>query len=242
MNSFDFAKFGDMRQKIVLDLGAGSGRHSVEALLAGAVVIAFELDVMALTELKENVMTAADYVGQDRSEILGRLHLISGDARALPFLADSFDVVILAEVLEHIVEDGLVISQAERVTKCGGHMGVAVPRAFPELINWSLSKRYHAVSGGHIRIYRRSTLIRRLEYGSLKVEAWTHKHGLHSPYWWLKCLVGLEKNDSRIVIAAHNALVRQMMHEVPVLDRLDKALNPIIGKSLIIYVRKTTYR
>jgi hypothetical protein len=44
------------------------------------------------------------------------------------------------------------------VLRPGGLIAVTVPRYGPELINWALSDEYHNVPGGHVRIYRRSTL------------------------------------------------------------------------------------
>ena len=60
----------------------------------------------------------------------------------------------------------------------------------PEVVNWVLSDEYHDTPGGHVRIYRRSTLERRLSSAGLEPTGLHHAHGLHSPYWWLRCLVG----------------------------------------------------
>jgi hypothetical protein len=94
-----------------------------------------------------------------------------------------------------------------------------VPSWFPEKINWALSDEYHApfVEGGHVRIYRGSELRSKISQAGLTVDA-THKaHGLHSPYWWLRCAVGPQRED-------HKAL--------------DKALSPVIGKSYVVYATK----
>lgn len=238
MNSFDFGRFGNLSQVRLLDLGAGGGRHSIDALLGGAKVVAVELEIATLFELRENVMTAAKYADRDPFELLGNLTLMVCDARMLPFADVSFDVVIIAEVLEHLREDVAVIAGVERITKIGGHVGISVPRAFPELVNWALSKQYHSVEGGHIRIYRRSILFDRIQRGSLVVVSYSHMHGLHTPYWWLKCLLGLDNSNVRLVAWYHGLLVRQMMHQSRLLDLFDRVLNPMIGKSLIVYARK----
>ena len=47
-------------------------------------------------------------------------------------------------------------------------MAVTVPRCGPEAINWALSDEYHDTPGGHVRIYRRSTLERRLGSAGLE--------------------------------------------------------------------------
>ncbi len=56
---------------------------------------------------------------------------VCGDARALPFADNSFDVVTLFDVLEHIVEDGAAAREALRVTKPGGYVLVTTPD-----LNW----------------------------------------------------------------------------------------------------------
>ena len=87
---------------------------------------------------------------------------VQGDALALPFADGTFDRVIASEVLEHIPNDVGAMRELARVLKPGGAMAVTVPRCGPEAINWALSDEYHDTPGGHVRIYRRSTLERRL--------------------------------------------------------------------------------
>jgi SAM-dependent methyltransferase len=52
---------------------------------------------------------------------------VCGDARALPFPDNSFGVVTLFDVLEHIVEDDQAASEALRVTRPGGYVMVSTP-------------------------------------------------------------------------------------------------------------------
>ena len=115
---------------------------------------------------------------------------VQGDALALPFADGTFDRVIASEVLEHIPDDTAAMRELARVLRPGGAMAVTVPRCVPEAINWALSDEYHDTPGGHVRIYRRSTLERRLGSAGLEPTGYHHAHGLHSPYWWLRCLVG----------------------------------------------------
>ena len=48
-----------------------------------------------------------------------------------------------------------------------------------------------------MRIYRRKELVARLERTGLTMMGSHHAHGLHAPYWWLRCLVGPAKDDHR---------------------------------------------
>jgi len=115
---------------------------------------------------------------------------------------------------------------------------VTVPRWFPELANWALSDEYHTVPGGHIRIYRASVLTARLQAAGLPVSGRGYAHGLHSPYWWLRCLVGVGDDRHPLVRAYHRVLCWDIERK-PVVSQvtraLDAALTPVIGKSLILY-------
>ena len=119
-----------------------------------------------------------------------RVGAVQGDALALPFADGSFDRVIASEVLEHIPDDEAAMAELARVLRPGGSMAVTVPRCGPEFVNWALSDDYHNVPGGHVRIYRQSQLVDRLEGTGLRAVGSHHAHGLHAPYWWLRCLVG----------------------------------------------------
>jgi hypothetical protein len=125
-----------------------------------------------------------------------------------------------------------------RVLRPGGTMAVTVPRCGPEAINWALSDEYHDTPGGHVRIYRRSTLERRLGAAGLEPTGFHHAHGLHSPYWWLRCLVGPTNDSNPAVEAYHKVLVWDIVKAPFVTRAADRVLSPLIGKSLVLYLTK----
>ena len=63
-------------------------------------------------------------------------------------------------------------------------------------------------------------------------------HGLHAPFWWLKCLVGPARSDHPLVQLYHRLLVWDMMKKPKATHVLERLLNPVMGKSLVIYCRK----
>ena len=65
-----------------------------------------------------------------------------------------------------------------------------------------------------------------------------HAHGLHSPYWWLKCAVGVGDDDHPLARAYHRLLVWDIMKRPAATRVAERALNPLIGKSLVLYARK----
>jgi hypothetical protein len=115
---------------------------------------------------------------------------------------------------------------------------VTVPRCGPEVVNWLLSDEYHNVPGGHIRIYRRAELRRRVSAAGLRPTGGHHTHGLHSPYWWLKCLVGTTNDTNRAVSAFHRLLVWDIEKRPLVTRTLERVLSPLMGKSLVLYFEK----
>ena len=220
----------------VLDLGCGFGRHAFEAARRGAHVVALdagrdEVDGVAAT------FAAMLEAGELRTSDL-HTACVQGDALHLPFPDATFDRVICSEVLEHIPGDLEAMSELARVLRPGGTMAITVPRFLPELVNWALSDEYHNVPGGHIRIYRRSVLEERLTSVGLRVLGHHYAHGLHSPYWWLKCLVGTTNEENWWVKNYHRLLVWDIM-KAPRITRVAEALlAPVIGKSIIVYVVK----
>jgi len=113
-----------------------------------------------------------------------------------------------------------------------------VPARLPERVNWLLDDDYHDFPGGHIRIYRQAELEGRLSAAGLRVRGSQHAHALHSPYWWIRCAGGVNNADRLLARRYHDLLVWQIMKNPPVLQWADRLLNPVIGKSLVVYVEK----
>ena len=214
----------------LLDMGCGGGRHAFAALRRGARVVAFDADggeLKAVRDMVEAMQVEAEIPAS------GTGLPVQGDALALPFADGAFDRIIAAEVLEHIPDDRSAMAELARVLTPGGRMAVSVPARFPERINWALDSEYHDFPGGHIRIYRQHELESRLEDVGLVLRGSHHAHALHSPYWWIRCAGGVNNADRLLARRYHDVLVWQIMKNPPVLRYLDRALNPVLGKSLV---------
>ena len=234
MLTVDFRRLGLRRNERVLDLGCGGGRHAYESLRRGARVVALDASD---TELKDVAVVLAAMVEKGEAPG-GEGSAVNGDALALPFADGTFDRVIAAEVLEHVPRDKAALAELARVLRPGGRMAVTVPRWGPELVNWALSDAYHSVEGGHVRIYRRSTVIGRLEGAGLRVRGAHHAHALHTPYWWLRCAVGVDRADHPLVRAYHRLLVWDITAATLLTRVPERLLNPVLGKSLVVYAEK----
>ena len=221
----------------LLDLGCGAGRHAFEAARRGATVTAADLD---LTELKDvhQLFEAMDEDGELAGG--GSGSAVAGDALRLPFPTGTFDRVIASEVMEHIPDDAGAAAELARVLRPGGTIAVTVPAWLPEQVCWALSHEYHAphVPGGHLRIYTQAQLRRRLREAGLRPAGAHRAHALHSPYWWLKCAVGVADDDHPLVRAWHRLLVWDITDRPAVTRAAEAVLSPVLGKSVVVYATK----
>jgi SAM-dependent methyltransferase len=232
MLTVDFDQFPITPGERVLDLGCGGGRHAFELYRRGAHVVAFDHNAEELAEVATMflAMSLSGEVG-DGAEA----QVVQGDVLSLPFPDGSFDAVIAAEVLEHIPDDERAMAEITRIVRPGGRVAVTVPRWWPEKINWALSREYHDIPGGHVRIYKGTEVTERLEATGLTVRGGHHAHALHSPYWWMNCAFGRESLPSR---AWHKLLVWDIISAPPLTRTAEKLLNPVMGKSLVVYADK----
>lgn len=231
MITVDFRRLDIKPRCRILDVGCGSGRHLGEAArFTDVEVVGVDRYASDVCDLNARM----DYLSV-RGEVRGRWSVATADITRLPFADDAFDLVICSEVLEHVPDDETAMRQLFRVVKPGGTVVVSVPRALPERICWRLSKAYRSAPGGHIRIYGRRELARKLSRVGARIVGFHFAHALHAPFWWLKCWVGLDCDDSPLVRAYHRFLVWDMM-EKPGLTRMaERLLNPFVGKSLVVY-------
>ena len=233
MLTVDFEQFPVEPGERVLDMGCGGGRHAFALYRKGAHVVALDMDAAELKDVAGMFAALAPEVPAGAAA-----QAVRGDAYRLPFADATFDKVIAAEILEHLPRDSVAMAELARVCKPGGRIAVTVPRWLPEKVCWALSDAYHSNAGGHIRIYRGDELRQRLAAQGLQVEGGHHAHALHAPYWWLKCAVGVDNGEHALVRAYHRLLVWDMMR-APRLTRLtERLLNPLIGKSVVVYLRK----
>ncbi len=103
-------RFGeDLETLSVLDVGCGGGLLAERFASVGCKVTGVDRSLPTLAAAREHARSAGLPVAYQE-----------GDAQALPFTAAQFDVVCCCDVLEHVDDVDLVISEIARVLKPGG--------------------------------------------------------------------------------------------------------------------------
>ncbi len=215
----------------LLDVGCGEGRHSFGALARGAFVAALDMDLASMKPHRRRLSSAL-------AERRSGGGFVRGDAFSLPFNDEAFDRVICAEVMEHVHDYRAAARELARVTRPGGLLAVTVPTPISEHAYLRLGDDYFESPGGHIRIFKPRVLAEGLAAAGLRTLGCGFAHGLHTPYWMLRCLVGLPRADQfRLVRIARLMLVRAVA--MPFMNALERGLlNFICPKSVIIYAEK----
>ena len=113
-----------------------------------------------------------------------------------------------------------------------------MPRRWPERVCWLFSKEYHQVPGGHLRIFRASELRTQIEDLGFSHYYRHWAHALHAPFWWLKCLFWNSQEGNWLIKQYHRLLVWDLMERPWLTRTVERILNPLMGKSVVMYFRK----
>lgn len=217
----------------VLDLGCGNGRHTIEATNWDCRVVAVDLDREELA--RGRYMFYADH---NAGRLQGFAQFMMGDAQHLPFRDGAFDKVICTEVLEHVHDDERAMRELFRILRPGGEIAVSCPHHRAERLLWALSWEYWHSPGGHIRIYRKGELRRRLSGAGLVMGAERGRHAYQSVYWTLRCLFGKDNPDFPLTRWSWRFINWNLRARNPVFEGLEAALDRVFAKDFVIYGRR----
>ncbi len=230
----DLARLELRAGELLLDAGCGEGRHCFGALERGARVIGLDLD-------RESLRDASKRLRRRASELGGLGEMTQGDAFHLPFCDQSFDAVICSEVMEHVHDYRAAARELARVTRPGGRVAVTIPTATSEHLYLRLGDEYFESPGGHIRIFQPRQLAEGLAAAGLSTLGVGFAHALHTPYWVLRSAMHLPDADQSAMVRAYRVfLIRATASRW--IEGLEKLLNHVCPKSLILYTRKPAAR
>lgn len=161
-------KYIDFKDAKVLDVGCGVGMFLEKLQQLGAEVYGVDVDERKVESAKLRIKTVE-----------------FAPAEKMPFRKDSFDVVFLHEVIEHVDDDEKAIDEAMRVLRPGGNLVIFAPnRLWPfethgiylkgkykfgniPLVPYLPSNVYNKLTP-HVRSYRKKTLFELLKGNSYK--------------------------------------------------------------------------
>ncbi|MCP4748169.1 MAG: class I SAM-dependent methyltransferase [Desulfobacteraceae bacterium] len=236
MITVDFKTIKLPEASIILDIGCGSGRHTAAACNFNEVtVIGADSNQKDLEQARQR-LRFHDRIGAHGNN--SKWALNTADITALPFRDHSFDLVVCSEVLEHIPRHRKALEESTRVLKPGACLVVSVPRRWPETLCWAFSRQYRNTPGGHIRIYKAAQLKKRIQAMGFSHLRTHWAHSLHTPYWWLKCLLGVNRDQCYPVKQYQRFLTWDIMKKPPSVRMFERLLNPMMGKSVVFYFFK----
>ncbi len=221
----------DVREgNLVLDAGCGEGRHCFGMLSRGARVVGFDLDFASMRDASKRLRHEAS-----ESDSLGEM--TQGDIFHLPFPNATYDRVICSEVMEHVHDYRAAAKELARVTKPGGKLAITIPTRTSENIYLRLGDEYFESPGGHIRIFRPRELAEGLATAGLSTVGVGFAHGFHTPYWVLRSAMHLPDADESAMVRAYRQFLIRATGS-PLMARMEKWLNFVCPKSLILYAEK----
>jgi SAM-dependent methyltransferase len=223
MLTVDLDELGIRAGDWLLDAGCGGGRHCFGALDRGARVAGLDLDPASL-RLALAGMTQRERAGGG---------VLQGDVFRLPFPDDRFDRVICSEVMEHVHDYPAAVRELVRVLRPGGTIGITIPTATTEWLYLALSKLYFESPGGHIRVFRPRDLARAMARAGLRVYHAGFAHALHSPYWAVRALLGLDDETPGPTRSFRRFLLLATASRT--WSRVEHALDWVWPKSLVLY-------
>lgn len=226
----------------ILDIGCGAAYFSYELQKHGHHVTSLDsLKGMNKEDIKK-FETIFKKGGQT-------FHFVEGNATHLPFPEKSFDVIIIADVIEHIDDEDKVMKEIRRVLKPQGYFIASTPatgfhrgkfkrffrflhqhtflRTLPFWDTVQLYPESHMKSEGHLREYSLAYWKLLCKQHHFSLEDWTYEYKLFSAFF-------VELYHTFAFIDRYGNYLFPFMYPFTFLD----SLLPIKGTGIAIRARK----
>lgn len=204
----------------LLEIGCGSGYN-----LSGVQDARNELALTGSEPLVAGLVHSSKRIAEG-------INLYQIDARRIPF-TEEFDVISAFDVLEHIAEDDLVLSEMFRACRHGGGIIITVPQ---HMWLWSV----YDEEGGHCLRYSRKQLIEKVERAGFSCVLATSFVTSLLPALFLRRIIKKNESfrpaDEFVISPLLNMILRAMISIDLVLIRFGITLP--VGGSLLLVAKK----
>ena len=166
---------------------------------------------------------------------------VNGDGTRLPFPDATFDRIICSEVLEHIPDDVAALRELRRVLKPGGTLAATVPAmAAREGVLEAVRRVPRPLRRGRPRAHLhrgRRCASRHARRRARAPATATTPTPCTRPTGGSSARSGPTNDDHPLVRAYHRLLVWDITKAPRTTRWTEKVLNPVLGKSLVVYAR-----
>jgi ubiquinone/menaquinone biosynthesis C-methylase UbiE len=135
----------NVKNLTVLDLGSGEGGTS-KVFSEDNFVVSFDLSLTRLKRQKVNVISSessseksstnnrngflSEFIPISSGLEMTNKNLVNGNALQLPFIDQSFDLLIIQDVIEHLPNSSDFYSEIKRILKSNGYIYLSTPNKF----------------------------------------------------------------------------------------------------------------
>ena len=211
-NNWIFEQIEPHLGKDVLEVGCGNGNFTVYLTTQCDRVTGIDID-------PEYVSTAKNRLAR-RSNV----KIVQQDINKLE-TKNSFDTVVMLDVLEHIEHDVLILQKLNALLKPGGKLIIKVP---------ALNSIYGEMDRviGHYRRYNKKTLIATFEQANITPSIVWYFNIAGIAGWWLNSKVLKRTTPPSEQVSLFDKVV-------PVLNAIENSVKPPVGLSLFAVATNT---
>lgn len=154
------------------------------------------------------------------------------NAKHLPYKSETFSLVTVIDILEHVDDDDLAIQELFRVLRKGGWLLVSVP-AFMALFG------EHDKLFGHFRRYNKNAIARKITSGGFQIKKITYIQPLFFLPLLIKRRLLANKDNLLGDFNIPNKMINSFLHKFVAFERFPlRYINFPIGATVLILAHK----